>query len=74
MIYYARIWILKGKVATINTNTNPIKFDVVEIEGADVYDLSIKGEYQDAADLRTVMTFDGEIFAGAEVIEATKRL
>lgn len=44
-LFFVRVWVEDGEVRFVNSNTHEITFDVVQIEGADVYDFEISGSY-----------------------------
>lgn len=73
MSFYIRAWVLGGEIVTVNSNTNPITFDVVTIDGADVYDLIVNGSYADASEVRAALAFDGTTFTGLDVDKIIKR-
>ena len=73
MNYYIRAWVLGGEIVTVNSNTNQITHDAVTIEGADIYDLIVNGDYLDAGTVFGVLTFDGKTFTGLDVDKFIKR-
>ena len=56
---YVRVWVEGGEIPFVNSNSNEITFDVVTIEGADVYDFNISGPCMDSEAIREQLSLSG---------------
>jgi hypothetical protein len=56
---YVRVWVEGGEIPFVNSNSNEITFDVVTVEGADVYDFNVSGPHMDSEAIREQLSLSG---------------
>lgn len=69
--FYVRVWVEGGEIRFVNSNELPIKHDMVQIDGAIVYDLTVLGDYMLAGTVIAQLSFaDGQLSTGALSVES----
>lgn len=68
--FYVRVWVEGGEIRFVNSNELPIKHDMVQIDGAAVYDLTVTGDYMLSSTVIEQLSFaDGQLSTGALSVE-----
>ncbi len=73
--FHVRVWVDAGEVRFVNSNELPIKHEMVQIEGAQVYDFSVLGDYMLAGTvMEQLSVVDGALNCGSLNVDAMKRI
>ena len=73
-MFFVRVWVEGGEVRLVNSNTNPITFDVVEIEGSEVYDFDVSGDYMSSDQVMPNLSVsDGNLDCGSLVVSNLRK-
>lgn len=68
--FYVRVWVEDGEIRFVNSNELPIKHDMVQIDGAVVYDLTVLGDYMLSDAVMSQLSFvDGQLSFGNLTVE-----
>lgn len=68
--FYVRVWVEGDEIRFVNSNELPIKHDMVQIDDAVVYDLTVLGDYMLSDAVMAQLSFaDGQLFFGNLTVE-----
>ena len=65
--YFLRVWVVGTTIEVVHCSGASIDIEIVEIDGAVIYDLVVDGPYVVADVAKASLTFDGTDFSGLSI-------